>query len=653
MVRDKKKIAIILEIIFLFIIPTISLFIVFFFVNHALQIYFGITYLFWIIAIGITGIIKYARHISSLGLVNESFNYYMEKELANFSIGMIAFSNDGSIVWISKFIENRFGRKIIGEDIKKIFNITEWKSTNLNFEFEKDNFFYQVNVYFEENFVSIKDITLQTQLLENYFNDRSVFGRLEIDNISLYQSTLSEADFFKINVSVLGMLDTLSKKWNFVYKNYENGKFFLITTQKILSEFEKSNFNFFQELANKKIIKNANITISAGFSYGALSLNALDALSKEALLESQARGGNQTTIKTQNERSRHYGSESEIEINLSRTNVNHIAKFLISKLSSDAIEKVIVYGHKNADLDAIGAAFGIYALAKHYDKRVFIQNMTYDDTASRMIDRIEKDLRKAFITKRQATSLNDAKTLVVIVDTASEDRIENPSAFTNILKDNIIVLDHHRINKTLENVYRENVYIDSFSSSASEIVTEIIALTNNSEAISPEIAQLLLNGIYLDTNRFQKQTSSKTFYASSLLQNWGAKTSNAVHSLKINKESFELINLLLKNTQEVKPGYFLAYTDREIPIDVISIAADEILRVDGRKAAFVVAKLPNKKVYKMSARGINTNVQVIAEAVNGGGHFSTAAAESDEDLDLFIDNIKQAISDVKDESNNN
>ncbi|SYV90340.1 putative bifunctional signaling protein/50S ribosomal protein L9 [Metamycoplasma alkalescens] len=104
---------------------------------------------------------------------------------------------------------------------------------------------------------------------------------------------------------------------------------------------------------------------------------------------------------------------------------------------------------------------------------------------------------------------------------------------------------------------------------------------------------------------------------------------------------------------EIKPGYFLAYKDIFVSPDVISIAAEEILRVSGRKAAFVIGGLIGTKKYKMSARGIDTNVQLIAEEVNGGGHFGTAAAESDEKLEVFVDNLIQAIVSVKNESNNN
>nr|WP_237076632.1 DHHA1 domain-containing protein [Mycoplasma phocoeninasale] len=116
---------------------------------------------------------------------------------------------------------------------------------------------------------------------------------------------------------------------------------------------------------------------------------------------------------------------------------------------------------------------------------------------------------------------------------------------------------------------------------------------------------------------------------------------------------FNVVQELLENLQEVKSGYYLAYKNIEASTDMISIATDEILRVNGRKAAFVVAKLPGVKKYKMSARGNGVNVQLIAELVGGGGHFGTAAAESSESMELFIDNIKQAIVSVKDESNIN
>ncbi len=249
--------------------------------------------------------------------------------------------------------------------------------------------------------------------------------------------------------------------------------------------------------------------------------------------------------------------------------------------------------------------------------------------------------------------MNDDNTLVILTDVADENRIENKNAFKNIKKNNIFVIDHHRILRNPTFLSSNNLYIDSSASSASEIVTEIIALTNNKNKINKTAAQFLLDGIYLDTSMFQKHTSSKTFYACSLLEEWGADAQKSTISLKMSEEIYDKVAQLKSNMQEIKPGYFLSYADIEASNDIIAIAAEEILRVEGRKAAFVVGKLEGTNRYKLSARGLDTNVQVIAEAVNGGGHFGAAAAESSEPLEVFVDNIKQAIVSVKNESNNN
>jgi c-di-AMP phosphodiesterase-like protein len=95
--------------------------------------------------------------------------------------------------------------------------------------------------------------------------------------------------------------------------------------------------------------------------------------------------------------------------------------------------------------------------------------------------------------------------------------------------------------------------------------------------------------------------------------------------------------------KEIKPGFFLSVYEKEVPEDIISIAADEMLRIEGRKATFVIAQLPGKKELKMSSRGIDTNVQIIAEAVGGGGHFSSSAATSKEPIKVFSDNLIHSI----------
>lgn len=655
MKKNKQLAIVISQLIALFLIPTIIFVILLIKIKQPnFPLILSIIYVLWLIVLSTICILSIKRYIKYNLIANETVNYYIEREVSKYGMGAIAFLDDGTIIWISNFIENRFSRSIIGKNIKTFFNITNWTGENLDFDFEKNNLNYEVHISLERNLVVMKDATISNRLMKDYKNQRIVFGELNIDNINLLQSTMTEDELFKVYSLVLGVLENLAKKYDLIYRQYENGKYFLLTTQETLDLFEKLQFKFFEDLDPKKTIPDNVLTLSTGFAYGILKYDDLSLLAKEALLQSQTRGGNQTTIITKEQASRHYGSVSEIKVNISRTSVNLIAQNLINKLSSKEISKVIVYGHQNADLDAIGSAYAIYTLAKIFNKEAYIQNINFDDTGHRQVEKVfgmQKNL--IFINPRVATSFNGLETLVVLVDIADENRIENKQAFKDINKNNVIVIDHHRVAKQPQFALQHYTYIDSQASSASEIITEIIALSNLKSKITPLVAQLLLDGIYLDTSIFQKHTSSKTFYACSLLEEWGASAEKSIVSLKMSEDIYNKVKLLNSNIYEIKPGYFLAYRDIEVSNDIIAIAADEILRVEGRKAAFVVAKLQGTNRYKLSARGINTNVQIIAEAVNGGGHFGSAAAESTEPLAVFVDNIKQAIVSVKNESNNN
>ncbi|ENY68509.1 DHH family phosphoesterase [Metamycoplasma auris 15026] len=642
--EDKKRLAIfVIKILAFFIIPTIIFFAGIFVLPSKWRIPIVAIYSFLIVALGIYSAFIIKKFLKESLFINRTLSQYIQNEISESGTGIFIFLNSGEIIWATTFILSRFGSSIIGKNINEIFSVKDWNESNYDFAFKKENYEYSIHVNFEKNIVIVKDVTFQTNLLNDYKKQSIVLGELHIDNINLYQVSLPQEDLYKIYSNLALLFDEISKKYNIVYHQYENGQFFIITNKETLDQFEKDNFDVFRDLNVKNLSKQISITLSGGFAYGIYKFSVLDELAKEAILQSKTRGGDQITVLTKNESPRFYGSISEIDVDMSRTNVSYIAKILISKLKSKNITKVIVYGHKNADLDALGSSWAIYKLAKEFGKDAFIQNKTFDETTQKSYNALSPIDKQAFISPSEATSMNDAQTLVVICDTSVENRIENKNAFKNIEKENIIILDHHRLSTNPDFIYKENLYIDSLASSASEIVTEIIAITNNNDKIDNETAQRLLDGIYLDTNNFQKQTSSKTFSAAALLEKWGAKISISVNNLKINEEVFSQVFELLENLEEVKPGYFLAYKDIKVSPDVISIAAEEILRVNGRKAAFVIGGLVGQKKYKLSARGINTNVQLIAEAVNGGGHFSSAAAESDEKIEVFVDNLRQAI----------
>ncbi|MGX9340826.1 GGDEF domain-containing protein [Mycoplasma sp. 4044] len=589
-------------------------------------------------------------------LIKNTLNYHIENEIAKEGVGVVIFDERTRIIWVSKFISQRFGSSIIGKNLKNYVDFDNIDSEQFSRKINYEDFDYEMNVDLTKNVAVIKDVTDELNVFRIYDNEKITFGEVEIDNMSLYQSIYSEEEIFKIYNAVVSVLDDLTAKHDFVYRRYVNNNFFIITTNETLKKLMSLDFKQLTNIECNDIRdKNIRIPISVGFAYGLEKLNDLTEKTKDALSQSKARGGDQITVIEKNNKPIYFGSRYEVAHTTNRTRMAHFTAEVMEKMRSSKIDTVLIYGHKLADLDALGSAYAFYLIAHSLNKRAFIQNKTFDPTCQRSINRYLNKNQNIFITPKQATKLNSDSTMVLVVDCATEDRIENKNAFKNVSQDNIFVFDHHRISRSPDYVLKQNLYVDTGASSASEIVTEFIMFSHKQKAITNEAAQMLLDGIYMDTNRFLKTTSSRTFFAASFLEELGASSATSIETLKMDENVYEIVSKILSNLREVKPGYFLATYEGDVESDVVSIAADEILRIQGRKAAFVVAKIPGIKQYKMSARGIDTNVQIIAEAVNGGGHFAAAAAVSDENepMETFVDNIIQAIVSVKNESYNN
>ncbi len=578
--------------------------------------------------------------------IKQAYDFYIENMVTSSGVGVIIFNNDGEVLWVSKFIDERFSNALIG---KKLLSLSfEFEKNYLlgksKFRFTLNGVTYEAQINVANRVIVLKDVTVEETLNRIYSTEKLVIGELEVDNFAQLLSVLPEDELYVVQSTIIKMLDQLVFKYNIIYRQYVNGKFILITNEQVLDSFKEDDFNFLSAVRNKIIMNGLQLTVSIGFGAGSTQQKELVELAKDGLLQAQSRGGDQVAVEYANLKPRYFGAKTEIATPSSRVKVKQITAMIEEKMGEKSTKNVIIYGHSQADLDSIGAAFGIYELVKNFNKPIYIQNKTYDQTVEKIIkDNLNKDEREIFIPVTKAQKLSTNGTIVFIVDTAEVSRIENKRALIKVKKENVFVIDHHRASQLPSGIPLENIYIDTSASSASEIVTEMLVFSRYAIKPSKTSVQMMLNGIYLDTKQFQKSVSSRTFEAASWLEKHGAQSQTASEILKIPTASSTFINRILSDLKEVKEGYFIAAYEGEVPDDVISMAADEILRTQGRKAAFVVAKIPGKKLYKMSARGINTNVQTIAEQVGGGGHFGASAASSSEQLTIFVDNIIQAI----------
>ncbi|MDI4567669.1 MAG: hypothetical protein E7Y34_01130, partial [Mycoplasma sp.] len=504
---------------------------------------------------------------------------------------------------------------------------------------------YSVFINYENLIISFKDVTEQENLYKLQWRKQNVFGEMEIDNFEQLQARLSINDMFQIYLNITNTLDKLTKEYDLIFHQYSQGKFFILTNYEILQNMINNSFGFLDTIKKNNPIKNIELSFSLGFAADFKTQSQLLNHSKKALEQAQTRGGDQVVVQLHNSPPSYYGAIQKLEVTFSKVEIKQFAKHFYNFLNQQTIKNVIIYGHINADLDAIGAAMGVYEIAKQCNKRAYIQNQIIDETTASYIKKnFDESLKKIFISSKQATKLTNSNTAIVIVDTSDFSRIENNKALVKADLNNVFIIDHHRLGKYLDQILPENIYINPNSSSTSEIVTEILTYINPIyNKFNSQTLQMLLNGIYLDTQFFRKNVSFATFNIASWLEKKGAKISIATNILKIPKSYATIIHQMLSDIEEIKPNYYLATTKKELPDNIISIIANEILKVENRKAAFVIAKIPNSKKYKLSARSNDVNVQVIAEAVGGGGHYDSAAAITNDELEIFKENLIQAI----------
>jgi c-di-AMP phosphodiesterase-like protein len=324
--------------------------------------------------------------------------------------------------------------------------------------------------------------------------------------------------------------------------------------------------------------------------------------------------------------------------------ISHALKEIVSES-----EQVIVMGHVFPDMDSIGAAIGILKVAQANGKEGFIviDPDEVGTSVSRLLQEIKnyEELWSHFISPEKAMDIATDETLLVVVDTHRPSLVLEERLLGKV--DKVVVIDHHRRG---EEFIKDPllVYMEPYASSTAELVTELLEYQPKRLKINMIEATALLAGIIVDTKSFSLRTGSRTFDAASYLKTKGADT---VLVQKFLKEDFEHYLKRAKLIQHASlyresvaiaslPDDTLDYFDQVI----IAQAADSLLSMNGIEASFAVAKRDDNTVC-ISARSLgNINVQIIMEALKGGGHLTNAATQiSGITIDAALDQLKEAI----------
>ena len=543
----------------------------------------------------------------------------------------------GIIAWRNRAFNGLVQKdRLSKKDIHAMFeNITPSDIENISdkadFHGEYQGKKYRIRItrlYIEESFVYTVCLFDETDLVELRIqkeNSKFVVGLMYMDNYDEAMESVEEVRRSLLEALIDRKINQYINGFNGIVKKLEKDKFFFIIKKEDLDSAISVRFDILEDVKTVNIGNEMGITLSIGIGYGSENLARNYELARMAMDMALGRGGDQAVVKTEDD-IRYFGGKAQTVEKQTRVKARVKAHAFRELLENK--DKVIIMGHKMLDMDAFGAAIGIWRIATHLNKKAYILRSDVNPSVRPMIEKFKapeypEDL---FMSEEKALNSLTNDSLVVVVDVNRPSITEGPSLLKKAK--NIVVLDHHRqsseiiTNATLS-------YVETFASSACEMVSEIVQYISDDIKLKTLEADAMYAGIVIDTQNFNVQTGVRTFEAAAFLKRSGADVTRVRKMFREDATDYLAKAEAIHNAEIYENYYAISECDSAntaSPTLVCAQAANDLLNIKGIKASFVLT-LYNDVIY-ISARSMDeVNVQTIMEKLGGGGHRSVAGAQ--------------------------
>ena len=555
----------------------------------------------------------------------------------------------GNILWqdgeMSHLLRREYGKRV-PEVFKEITDEhlelgDEIKEMHINF---KDHFYRvqlkRVDTDKAFNNTEILDIENQEYVIAMYMFDETRLRKIEKENfdqklvvgliyIDNYEEVLQSVEDVRASL-LAALIDRKINKFvaniDGIVRKLEKDKYFMVLKRQSLEAIRSEKFDIVDDVKTVSIGNELQVTISIGIGMGAETYGQLCDYSRAAMDLALGRGGDQAVVKD-GENVYYYGGKTkQVEKN---TRVKARVKAHALREIIETKESLLIMGHKLSDIDALGAAVGIYKAARLFNKPAHI--VLNDVTASLrpMVDRFldsEDYGPEVFVNSEEAVDIMNSGTLVVVVDVNRPSRTECPELLK--MTKSVVVLDHHRqTSEIIENALL--AYIEPYASSTCEMVAEILQYIQDGIRLRPLEADAMYGGIVIDTNNFVQKTSVRTFEAAAFLKRHGADVIRVKKLFRDNFSDYKWRADSVSRAEIFLDCFAITVSESEgvqSPTVVGAQIANELLDINGIEASFVLTEY-NNKIY-VSARSLDTiNVQLIMERMGGGGHMNMAGVQ--------------------------
>ncbi|MGM9974512.1 MAG: DHH family phosphoesterase [Clostridiaceae bacterium] len=592
-----------------------------------------------LIALNIYGIIqeriKKRENKQYLKGLSKDMNQAADETLIRYPFPILILDSEGNILWYNTSLKDIFPDDLpLGNNIK--FYV---KTISVEEIFKRKTELYRDVIINKKHYNVYPRIIKRTSSKNKeeksvilYFHDISNVKDLiattesvmliEVDNITEVVKSTENDNAPLLIAEIERTINNYANNLNAMIKKYDSNKYVLSIPDSLVNGQINKKFDILDTVREINLGNKYDVTLSIGVGRGGANPRENYKYANMAIELALGRGGDQAVIKSGDKVSFFGGNTKEVE---KRTRVRaRVVAHALKDLVSES-DKIFIMGHRNPDMDCIGSAIGVASAIRQLNKACYVvlpeDHKAVDFFVKKLME--DKDYDELFITPDKCLNELEDNSLLIMVDVHSKGYVQDLQIAEKAKR--LVIIDHHRRSPdSIEGALL--TYIEVYASSTSELVTEIIQYIFERPKLKQIEAEGLLAGITMDTKNFYFKTGVRTFEAASFLRRLGADT---IDIKKMFSDDFESYVKKAKIITSAKVENSVAYAICPEAINDIVLAAqsaDELLNISGIQASFVLVKIGED--INISGRSFgDVNVQVILEALGGGGHMTIAGAK--------------------------
>ena len=611
-----------------------------------ISIFIGIDLIMLWIEVIIFSKVRHTNDLKAADLIGadiqEAYNFGM--------IGLVIVDENNVVLWVNELFKDR------QIDILDV-NILEWQPTLQDLigapatavaKIELNTRNYDVKYLPDAGLFIFKDVTDYETIYTYSRKQAVVVGTIMIDNYSDLSGNTDDSN--DVISKVRNAIFEYARDYQVLLRRYRNDGYFLICNYDSLRKMIEDKFSILETIHKLGEKEDTPPTLSIGIAHDFPDVVKLNEMANSAIEIAMSRGGDQVVVSRYGHDLMFFGGKSEAQENRNKVKVRVMADSVISLIKNSS--NVLIMGHTMADMDAIGACLGMKAICEYCEKpSLIIYDSKYTERKTRgaITASFSRDeLAKIVVSPNDALDKVKSNTLVIVVDVHRPSMTMAPKVLERATK--VMVIDHHRRS---EEFIESPVFshIDPSASSSCELIAEFVryASVNPRVTIPSTYATIMLSGIFMDTNYFKSKTCGiRTFEASMILKEFGADNSTADDFLKDEFEEYTLITKIISTLKTPYYGIVYCVADEDDIIEQATLAkvGNQCMQMRGINACFVIGKTGVNEVRISCRSDGSVNVQLLAEKLNGGGHFTQSAASF---KGTTIDRVESKLLDVLNE----